>query len=74
MHLGDCPLDVDVMVLAVDVPDDARLRLWEVGLHVGAVVRVTHRGPSGGRVVAVGGSRLALDAETARRVPVAQEW
>ena len=44
--------------------------MHEIGLYTGAVVHVTHRGPSGGRVVAVGGARLALDASTAVRVEV----
>ena len=70
MHLGDCPLDRDVVVLTVDLPSESRARMHEIGLHTGAVVHVTHRGPSGGRVVAVGGARLALDASTATRVEV----
>ncbi len=44
--------------------------MYEIGLQAGAVVHVTHRGPSGGRVVAVGGTRLALDAATAARIEV----
>ncbi len=70
MHLGECRLDQDVVVVTVDLPPESRLRMREVGMHAGAVVRVTHRGPSGGRVVAVGGARLALDAATATKVQV----
>lgn len=70
MHLGSCPLGHDVEILDVDVATEVRLRLWEIGLHRGARIRVTQRGPAGGRVLAVGGTRLALDAATAARVTV----
>jgi len=70
VHLGDCSLDRDVVVLSVDLPPESRARMYEIGLYTGAVVHVTHRGPSGGRVIAVGGARLALDASTAGRVEV----
>lgn len=70
MHLADCPLDTDVTVLAVDPDCDACLRMRELGLRVGTCVRVTHRGPAGSRVVAVGASRVAVDAETAARIAV----
>lgn len=64
-------MDAEVTVLAVDPACDACLRMHELGLRVGTCVRVTHRGPAGTRVVAVGGSRVALDAQTAARVQVA---
>lgn len=70
MHLDDCALDHDVVVRGVTTPGSSRARMYEIGLHVGAVVRVTHRGPAGGRVVAVGGARVALDAATAGHVEV----
>ena len=70
MHLGECLLDQDVVVVTVDLPQEFRLRMYEIGVHAGAVLRVTHRGPSGGRVVAVGGARLALDAATTTTVQV----
>jgi len=41
-----------------------------MGLREGAVVRVTHRAPFGARVVAVGGSRIAVDAATAVAIEV----
>ncbi len=71
MHLADCPLDTDVTVLAVDPACDACLRMRELGLRVGTCVRITHRGPAGSRVVAVGGSRVAVDARTAAQIRVA---
>jgi ferrous iron transport protein A len=71
VHLADCPLDTDVTVLAVDPDCSACLRMCEIGLRVGSCVRVTQRGPAGTRVVAVGASRVALDAQTAARIRVA---
>lgn len=71
MDLAHCPLDIDVTVLAVDPTCDACLRMRELGLRVGTCVRVTQQGPAGSRVVAVGASRVALDAATAARIAVA---
>lgn len=71
MDLADCPLDTDVTVLAVDPDCEACLRMRELGLRVGTCVRVTHRGPAGARVVAVGATRVAVDALTAARIAVA---
>jgi ferrous iron transport protein A len=71
MQLSDCPLGADVTVTAVDPSCDACLRMHELGLRVGTCVRVTHRGPAGTRVVAVGASRVAVDAQTASRIEVA---
>lgn len=70
MHLGSCSLDHDVVVLAVDMPSELLLRLSEIGVRAGALVRVTHRGPADGRVVAVSGSRIAIDARTAAAIEV----
>lgn len=70
MTLGDCEIDRDVVVVGVGLPPESQARMYEIGLFTGAVVHVTHRGPSGGRVVAVGGARLALDAATAALVEV----
>ncbi|WP_149202218.1 FeoA family protein [Actinotalea subterranea] len=70
MHLGSCPVDEDVEVVEVDVPSGTRLRLHEVGIRVGTTVRVSQRAPFGGRVVAVGASRLAVDRATAGRIAV----
>ena len=73
MHLGECLLDQDVVVVTVDLPQEFRLRMYEIGVCVGALVRITHRGPSDGRVVAIGGARLAIDARTAAAIEVQPE-
>ena len=70
MNLITCPTGADVEIASVTVPDAARLRLQEIGLRVGGRVRVTQRTAFGARVVAVGGTRLALDRATAAAVTV----
>jgi len=70
MQLDACPVEEDLEVVGVTVPPDARLPVREMGLREGAVVRVTHRAPFGARVVAVGGSRIAVDAATAVAIEI----
>ncbi|MCL3862438.1 FeoA family protein [Actinotalea sp. K2] len=71
MRLDRCPMDRDLQVLSVLTPVALHLRMHEVGLRAGATVRVTHVAPFGGRVVAVGASRIALDSSTAGLIDVA---
>jgi ferrous iron transport protein A len=70
MRLDSCPLGIELEVRALDVPAVAQLRLREVGLRVGTMVRVTHQS-LGGRVLAIGASRIAIDSATAALVRVA---
>lgn len=70
MRLDTCPLDAEVEVVSLDVPGIAQLRLREVGVRVGAMLRVTNVAPFGGRVVAIGASRVALDGATAAVIRV----
>lgn len=70
MNLATCPRNADLEVAAVTVPDAARLRLQEIGLRVGGRVRVTQHTAFGGRVVALDGTRVALDRATAAAVSV----
>jgi ferrous iron transport protein A len=71
MDLAHWPTGTDARVLAVDIPDAARFRAGELGLRPGALVRVTHRAAFGGRVVAVGAARFAVDAATCARIELA---
>ena len=71
MTLAESPAGAQVRLLDVAVDPASRLRMREVGLRDGAVVRVGRRAAFGGRVVVVAGSRIALDAATARAVAVA---
>lgn len=48
-----------------------RLRLIELGLVPGRRLRVVIRGATGGLVVAVGDTRIALDAQTSAGLVVA---
>jgi ferrous iron transport protein A len=57
-------------VVGVELDPGRVLRLRELGIVPGAVVRVTHRAAFGGRVVAVGATRFAVDAGTARSLRV----
>lgn len=70
MTLRDCPVGSATRVVDVDLDRGRILRLRELGIVPGAVVRVTHRAAFGGRVVAVGRSRFAMDARTARALRV----
>lgn len=60
----------------VAITDASRLRLRELGLRTGTLVRVTHRGLFGGRVISAGPnaaaltSRIGVDGHTARLITV----
>lgn len=64
------PADAVVRVVALQVDTPDLLRLREIGLRDGALLRVCRCTPFGGRVIGVGGSRIALDGDTAARVQV----
>ena len=48
----------------VDLDEEERVRLRDLGVREGAVVHVIHCGAFGARVIAVGSDRLALDGRT----------
>ena len=54
----------------IDLDDRHRFRLCEIGLAPGAGLRVMQRSAFGGRVVAFGNERVAVDGGTARAVRV----
>lgn len=74
MQLDRSALGVDLEVIAVDLGalgrGPALGRLGELGLRVGASVRVVQRGAFGGHVLAIGSSRLAIDQACAARISV----
>ena len=76
MTLHDCPLNARVVVDGIDLDDRHRFRLCEIGLAPGTGLRVVQRGAFGGRVIAFGNERVAVDGGTARavRVRFAQDW
>lgn len=70
VQLRACPIGAEVEILSLGVTGSALLRAGELGLRAGSTIRVTQHVPLGGRVVAVGATRLALDATTAAGVEV----
>ncbi len=70
MTLREGPLGTALKVTGVRLPATAAFRLNEMGIRLGTVVRFTQRAAFGGRVVAVAGSRYALDGGTAALIDV----
>ncbi|GAA3794173.1 FeoA family protein [Cellulomonas soli] len=70
MDLVDCGPGDAVRVLGIGLDEGMRRRCRELGLQPGVVVHVTHRAAFGGRVVAVGADRFALDGRTCALVDV----
>ena len=61
MTLRDCPRAMRVVVDGIDLDDRHRFRLCEIGLAPGAGLRVMQRSAFGGRVVAFGNERVAVE-------------
>ncbi|NTV39618.1 MAG: ferrous iron transport protein A [Demequinaceae bacterium] len=57
-------------VRAVSTESDVVLRLREMGLRPGALVRMTGRGAGGSRIVMIGAARIAIDGVTAALIDV----
>ena len=57
-------------VRSVSTESGVVLRLREMGLGPGTLLRLTGRGPSGSRIVSVGAARLAIDATTCSLIEV----
>lgn len=68
---SDCPLNSDMVITGIDMDVRHGFRLEELGLRRGTVIRVVQRSAFGGRVLARGPERIAVDAGTARRIRVA---
>ncbi|HET7762007.1 MAG TPA: ferrous iron transport protein A [Phycicoccus sp.] len=66
--LDRVPFGMPVRVVAAESPVDLTRRLAELGLRPGAVVRCLHRTAGGGRVLDVGGARIALGRTVLRAV------
>lgn len=71
--LADCPRNADATITNIDLDERHRFRLLELGLRVGTDLRVTQHGSFGGRVIARGAERIALDGGTARRIHIRTE-
>ena len=70
MTLRESPLGAELRVTGVRLPVAAAFRLQEMGIRLGTVAHLTQRAAFGGRVVAVAGSRYALDGQTAALIDV----
>lgn len=68
--LADVPRGGTVMLAAPLLPAGRARRVAELGLRAGCRVTVLLRTAGGGRVIAVEDARIAVDAETLRRLPL----
>ena len=70
-RLAGCAVGSTVRLAGLDSVDGTqRRRLAEFGLRPGGLVTVLARTAGGGRLVGLGTSRIALDAETARSLAI----
>ena len=60
VRLDVAPLHTPLTLVESEVPDAVHRRLVALGLRRGVQLSVVHRLAGGGRIVSVGGSRLAL--------------
>jgi ferrous iron transport protein A len=70
MTLPESPMGAEMRVTGVRLPAAHAFRLGEMGIRLGTIAHVTQRAAFGGRVVAVAGSRYALDGGTAALIDV----
>ena len=68
--LADAPERCDLRCTGLDVPTRTRQRMAELGLRLGASVRVQSRTSGRGFVLSVAGARVAIDAATAAGILV----
>jgi ferrous iron transport protein A len=70
MTLPECPPGAELRVIGLRLAAADAFRLSEMGIRPGTVAHVTQHAAFGGRVLAVAGSRFALDARTAALIDV----
>ena len=70
MTLPESPVGAQLRVTRVRLPAADALRLNEMGIRCGTLAHVTQHAAFGGRVIAVAGSRYALDAGTAGLIEI----
>ena len=68
--LPESAVGTRLRVTGVRLPPADAFRLQEMGVRVGTAALVTQRAAFGGRVIAVAGSRYALDGGTAALIDV----
>jgi len=70
MTLPESPPGAKLRVIRVRLAAPDAFRLNEMGIRPGTLAHVTQHAAFGGRVIAVAGSRFALDATTAALIDV----
>jgi ferrous iron transport protein A len=70
MTLPESPMGAALRVTGVHLAAADAFRLSEMGIRCGTLAHVTHYAAFGGRVIAVAGSRYALDGGTAALIDV----
>lgn len=68
--LKDCAAGDEAVIERVDMEEKYVFRLFELGLRKGMRIRISQRANFGGRVVARGQERIALDGKTAAAIRV----
>ncbi|MFG3496631.1 FeoA domain-containing protein [Streptomyces sp. NPDC047886] len=74
MVLEECAAGARVTLRAVTARHDERLRMAELGFVPGAPIRVVGRGGGGRMVIALGDTRLGIDAPTGAALVVEPTW
>jgi ferrous iron transport protein A len=70
MTLPESPIGAELRVTGLRLPAADAFRLGEMGIRAGTRAHVTQHAAFGGRVIAVAGSRFALDGGTAALIDV----
>jgi len=70
MDLLTCSRGSTVEVQWIDLDDNERTRLRELGIREGAVLHVVNCGAAGTKVVALGADRFAIDGQTCACIAV----
>jgi ferrous iron transport protein A len=70
MTLPESPVGAEMRVTGVRLSAPDAFRLNEMGIRLGTLGHVTQHAAFGGRVIAVAGSRYALDGATAALIDV----
>ncbi|WP_115728599.1 FeoA family protein [Actinomyces culturomici] len=70
MLLSKCPRNSRGRLTRIDVEPAFRLRLQELGLRPGTEFYVANRAAFGGVVLNIAGTRVAVDAKSAKRIDV----
>jgi len=68
MDLSSAPLDTPLTLIEIVGAATSRQRLATLGLREGATFRLLTRTIGGGRIVLVGGSRIALSKDLVRQL------